>query len=69
MNEIQIIQIIYLLQEINNNLLTIKQFIRHSMPGVSAPFLEQSQELQEEKDAVTKALVDINDEVIKNSMN
>lgn len=68
MNEIQIKQMLYLMQEINNNLIMIKHFIKYSVPGDIGPIIESSKTIQDEQDKVVKALYSIEDSMIKDSM-
>ena len=68
MNEIQIKQMLYLMQEINNNLIMIKHFIGYSVPREIASYIESSKAVRDEKDEVIKTLARINDDMIKESM-
>lgn len=68
MNEIQTKQMLYLMQEMNNNLIMIKHFIGYSVPGGIAPYIENNKIVRDEKDEVIKTLARINDDMVKESM-
>lgn len=68
MNEIQTRQMLYLMQEINNNLIMIKHFIGYTLPGDIRPIIEDTKTVRDEKDEVIRTLARINDDMIKDSM-
>lgn len=68
MNEIQTRQMLYLMQEINNNLIMIKHFIGYQVIPVYKNWNERFKEIQEDKDEVIRTLSRINDDMIKDSM-
>lgn len=68
MNEIQTKQMLYLMQEINKNLIMIKHFIGYSVPGDIMPIIENTKAVRDEKDEVIRTLARINDDMIKESM-
>lgn len=69
MNEIQTKQMLYLMQEMNKNLIMIKHFIGYQVTPIFKTWNERYEEIQEEKDEVIKTLARINDDMIKESMN
>lgn len=69
MNEIQTKQMLYLMQEMNKNLIMIKHFIGYQVIPRFKTWNERYEEIQEEKDEVVKTLARINDDMIKESMN
>lgn len=68
MNEIQTRQMLYLMQEINNNLIMIKHFIGYQVIPVCKNWNERFKEIQKDKDEVVRTLARINDDMIKDSM-
>lgn len=68
MNEIQTRQMLYLMQEINNNLIMIKHFIGYTLPRDIRPIIEDTKTVRDEQDKVVKALYRIEDSMIKDSM-
>lgn len=69
MNEIQTKQMLYLMQEMNKNLIMIKHFIGYQVNPIFKDWGERYKDIQEEKDEVIKTLARINDDMIKDSMN
>lgn len=65
MNDIQIQQMLYLLREINNNLIVIKHLTDFNVPA-NTSWVDVN--IQKEQDEVLKELIRINDDMIKDSM-
>ena len=68
MNETQTEQMLYLMREINNNLIMIKHFIGYSVPETIMFGIENTEGVRKEKDEVIRTLARINDDMIKDSM-
>lgn len=69
MNEVQIQQMLYLMKEINNNLIILQHLIGYPISDGMISSIKNCKSVQKDKEKVLKELVRINNKVMQDALN